>query len=139
MALAGRDLGPAPTGPLTSLDSGRLAAWTISEFAVGSDIFGFTSDLFGGISTFSTGLGALVPLGTANSFSKHKNRNTSRVSADDKMESILGKNTNSYGMCLYDDTKDQRFFQPNHLFPPYRFQKSNSFVVLTKFSQSAAM
>ena len=63
---------PAPVGPLTSLDSGRLPAWRISELAVGSDIFALTSVFFGGVSLLSTELAALVPFGKALSFSETK-------------------------------------------------------------------
>ena len=70
LVLAARELVPTLVGPLTSLDSGRLPAWRISELAVGSDIFALTSVVFGGVSLLSTGLVALIPSGKALSFSK---------------------------------------------------------------------
>lgn len=63
LALVGRSLRPGPAGPLTNLDSGRLAACVTRPFGVGSDIFALTSRLFGGVSLFSTGMGAFVAFG----------------------------------------------------------------------------
>ena len=73
LALAGRGLGLGPVGPVTNLESGRLAAWSTDEFAVGSDIFGLTSCFFGGVSLLSPGLGAFAPLGRTFSFSENGN------------------------------------------------------------------
>ena len=64
LALAGRGLGPGPAGPLTNLDSGRLAACVTRPFGVGSDIFALTSCLIGGVSLFSTGMGAFAASGS---------------------------------------------------------------------------
>lgn len=73
LALAGRGLGPMPAGPLTNLDSGRLAACVTRPFGVGSDIFALTSCLIGGVSLFSTGMGAFAAFGSAVS-SENTNR-----------------------------------------------------------------
>lgn len=64
LALAGRGLGAGPAGPLTNLDSGRLAACVTRPLGVGSDIFALTSCLIGGVSLFSTGMGAFAAFGS---------------------------------------------------------------------------